>query len=247
MMKRTTLMILVVALFAGCRKGPSPLVQGGLRVIISPEWQGQPFQTGTEYHNITDYRVFFDPLRAYLAEARLVGQSGDAELFDIDLFDLSNGPVERNFTVEPGTYDMLHLGLGVPEALNHSDPTQYPNTHPLSLFTGTHWNWTTGYRFVIFEGRYDTDPNGTGTVLPTWSIHTGLDTCYRTMDLQPSLPIVITSGDVREITLHVEMSRFFYSSTDTLDIDVDTQFHGGTNVELGIRSADLMTGAFSLD
>ena len=236
---------LIGALFSGCAKPSAG--DGELRVTIVPEWDGQPFQISTEYLNATDYRVFVDGLRMYLAEAQLIGPNGTVDLYDIDLFNLNAGPVSRIHTVPSGTYSTMHVGIGVPEALNNSDPAQYPQGHPLSVSNGTYWTWTTGYRFVIFEGRYDVDPNGTGTVLPNFSIHTGLDTCYTTTDLVPAVAMVIPDGGLKDVTLRVDVSRFFHSSSDTLDLAVDDQFHGGSNIDVALRLTENIKGALSLD
>ncbi|HRW88340.1 MAG TPA: hypothetical protein P5027_00155 [Flavobacteriales bacterium] len=246
--KRSSLSVLAAAiLFSGCYKPPAGPGPGQLELTIIADWEGQPFATNTEYHNVNDYRVFVDQVRAYLSEMRLVSATDTAELLDIDLVDLGGGPVTYSFTVPGGTYTHLLTGIGIPEDLNNSDPAQYPQGHPLSLSNGTYWTWTTGYRFIIFDGRYDTDPNGTGNVLPTFSIHAGLDTCYTFAEVQSLLPITIMEGVTHQATLRVHVDRFFHSGTDTLDLAIDNQFHGGSNVDVALRLMEHVKHALELE
>ena len=236
----------VIILLGGCYKPPVGPGPGQFELTIEADWGGQPFATNTEYLNVTDYRVFVDQLRAYLADMRLVSATDTIALLDVDLVNLGTGPTTMTFSVPAGTYTGLITGIGLPGDLNNSDPAQYPQGHPLSLSNGTYWTWTTGYRFIIFDGRYDTDPNGTGNVLPTFSIHAGLDTCYTETQLQPLLPITITEGLTRQATLRVHVDRFFHSPTDTLDLQVDNQFHGGSNIDVALRFVELVKGAMEL-
>ena len=51
-------------------------------------------------------------------------------------------------TVAPGTYDGVEFTVGVPEAMNHSDPTKA--TAPLNL-TAMSWDWQAGRKFTKIE------------------------------------------------------------------------------------------------
>lgn len=44
--------------------------------------------------------------------------------------------------------------VGVEQAVNHLDPSQYDSGHPLApKFPSMHWGWQSGYRFVALEGH----------------------------------------------------------------------------------------------
>lgn len=63
------------------------------------------------------------------------------------------GPRGSNTSIRgtvPGhlKYDGVHVVIGVPESLNHGDPTRAPA--PLQA-PGASWDWTAGYRFLIAE------------------------------------------------------------------------------------------------
>lgn len=230
----------------GCGKPAQPLGDGHVRVRFVPQWEGAPFQASQSYINVMQHRILADMVKFYMAEAVVTGPSGTRDLNDIELIDITSGPGSRTYQVAAGTYSKLRFGLGVPPAMNASDPAIYPSGHPLSIMNGTYWTWATGYRFFMFDGRYDTDPNGTGTVLPTFSIHTGLDACYRMVELERGAPFQIVPGDTTELVVSVAVDRFFYTATDTIDISVDNQTHG-TNLPLALRFTDTFAGSMTLE
>jgi uncharacterized repeat protein (TIGR04052 family) len=64
-----------------------------------------------------------------------------------------NGARESNLVlygqVPAGTYTGIRFTTGVPEALNHADPTVAPES--LKASPGVLWTWRQGYRFVLAE------------------------------------------------------------------------------------------------
>jgi hypothetical protein len=176
----------------------------------------------------------------------LYGPDGVKRLSDIELANLATGMQRFVFPLDSGSYQGMRLGLGVPSALNFSDPANYQQGHPLSVSQGTYWTWTTGYRFIVFDGRYDTIPDGTATILPVFSIHPGLDTCYRVLDFVLPDQGVTPEGDTLRLTLSFDVSRFFHGNGDALDLAVDNQAHGD-NIQLDTRFMDLVVGATTLE
>jgi len=74
------------------------------------------------------------------------------------------------------------LHLGVPEAVNHLDPTFYPSSHPLAPKNPSmHWGWTPGYRFMAIEGKVDN--NNDGVPETTFEFHNLGDALYKTLEL----------------------------------------------------------------
>lgn len=49
--------------------------------------------------------------------------------------------------------EAIKFAVGVEAAVNHSDPSTYPASHPLApQMPSMHWGWTSGYRFIAMEG-----------------------------------------------------------------------------------------------
>lgn len=225
-----------ILVLPSCHKG---YVEGGgmVRLHVTATWEGQPFQASVEHHDVLNHRVFVDALKLYLSDVKLKGPSGEEDILEIGLFNLTNGEGTTMAPVPAGTYGTLQFGLGVRPDLNSSDPSQYAAGHPLSVNNGTYWTWATGYRFVMFDGRFDTDPNGTGTVLPTFSIHSGKDACYTNVERPAPSPIHVEPGDTTDVYLNFAVDQFFYTTNDTIDISVDNQSHG-ENLPLALRFTD---------
>lgn len=248
-MQRYTLILLLLLLVAGCREDepitPSPTT-GTLRLTLVPEWDGAPMERFTEYRNISDYRMTVELLKMHLGELRLVNNGGEQRMAEATYWDLGEGPLTQEWTVPKGTYTSFLGALGVPSDLNYADPAGYGPGHPLNVSNGTYWNWATGYRFVMFEGRYDPDPASTAPLITAFSIHTGMDTCYTELDLTPSSPIAINGGGTTTVTVRIAVDRFFYSPSGTIDLATENTAHGN-NVPLALKFTRHVKEAFEVE
>ncbi len=81
-------------------------------------------------------------------EVRLDGQYG--------LIDAGRGQLAMTLRNVPmGDYGGLEFQVGLPAAVNHADPAQWPARHPLNpIVNGLHWGWAGGYVFAALEGRW---------------------------------------------------------------------------------------------
>lgn len=72
-----------------------------------------------------------------------------------------NGTPEVNTTIRgeapKGKYTGIKFKIGVPEELNHLDPTKQPS--PLNI-TRMMWSWQSGYKFVRIDTKTTGRPNG---------------------------------------------------------------------------------------
>ncbi|MEO8069397.1 MAG: MbnP family protein [Flavobacteriales bacterium] len=233
---------LTILLLSGCDKhDPDPYVEppppaSGIELRVTPLWNGALFDKNTVYHNVMDYRVRVQLIRLYLSDLHLLTSGGEVHLSDAELFSITDGAQSVNIDAPPGSYTGLHFGIGIPEDLNHQDPVQYAGDNPLSVSNGMHWTWADGYRFVIFDGRFDTLSTGTGVPPELFSIHTGMDTCYREREFD-ALPINVATGAYTVVDITFDLAKFFYTDTDTIDLAIDNQAHG-SNIILAGRLSD---------
>ncbi|MCB9169781.1 MAG: hypothetical protein H6597_07405 [Flavobacteriales bacterium] len=239
-------------LLAACRQDiaippePAPTNTSWITITYAPFWEGTAFDKYSVYHDVLQHRVQVQGLKFYLAMARARRSNGTWEdLFTVDLLDLLNGPKSRSYALPAGDYNMVEWGIGLPPDLNHTDPVTYPAEHPLSYAQGTWWSWAAAYRFVIFDGRFDVDPNGTEVPPPgQFSIHTGLDTCYRTAQYDITGTTVPDTG-YAHLHMNIDLAHLLYSANDTIDLEVDNQAHGA-NVELASRLSDNVRDAITV-
>lgn len=250
----TFFFLLATVLFASCKHDPVepepepvPPTMGTLRLVIVPKWEGGTFALNTVYTNVTNYRVKVEALKFYLGDVRLLTGSDTTLLKDIALFNMASGSATVEWPAEPGTWTGFRAGLGVPQRLNDADPIVYPPGHPLDLANATYWGWATAYRFLLFDGRYDIDANGTAAPVAPFSIHTGLNEVYREFDVPLGNGITITAGNTTTLTMNMAVDRFFYSDTDTLDLVTEGQSHGSTEtIPQAMELTDNVVKSFSV-
>lgn len=75
--------------------------------------------------------------------------------------------------------EMITFHIGVDEAHNHLDPASYESDHPLApQLPSMHWGWSSGYRFVAYEGL------GGSNLNQTFQLHGLGDNNYFRTDVQ---------------------------------------------------------------
>ncbi|HRH37678.1 MAG TPA: hypothetical protein PK760_05005 [Flavobacteriales bacterium] len=250
-MKKHSILAVVAVLvtMAGCRNDepvPPELGAPKLRVHVVPQWGADPLHLFTEYRAPGNYRFQVEMLEMYLSEIKLMGVSDTVQLADVRLLNLGAGNFDLDFEAPAGTWTGMRAGVGVSPDLNHSDPALYPNSNPLSVSTGMHWNWSQGYKFVLFDGRYDANPNSTTPLISGFSIHTGRDTCYKPMLLPAVLPFTTKKGEVTEVTWRVQVDEFLGTGSSTMNVTTENQGHG-ENVPLELKLTRNVTNSFHLE
>ncbi|MCC6841200.1 MAG: hypothetical protein IT230_13665 [Flavobacteriales bacterium] len=254
-MPQFRLPILLVAalllLATGCRKDPSlppgsVTPMGLVQLTVRPVWNGAPFSKDSVYLAAGDQRIQVGELKFYLAPLELVSANGTNQLFDADLFNLTHGPENRLLHAPAGTYHSIHLGLGLPYALNHSDLATIPPNAPTGNNSGMYWNWASQYRFTIFSGKWDSNSTGVGVPPFVFDLHTGLDTCYRAR----TLPVLLTmpAVDTAHLAITVDLARYFTDGTDVLHLSQGAVWHGDVNeLAIPLQLVDLQAKAFTAE
>lgn len=205
-----------------------------LRINVVSEWEGQPYRNQTEYRAPGNFRFKGEMVRLYLGDIRFVSSAGEKTIDQVRLVDIGNGDTHMDIAVPEGEWLGIRSGIGLPAALNHTDPASYAGSHPMSENSGMYWTWASGYKFVLFDGRYDPDTASTGPLIPGFSVHTGMDTCYAEVDLFPALPFTTTKGTVTTLTLKVDVHGFLQSGPDTIHVNTENSAHGG-NFPLALK------------
>ncbi|MBL0127320.1 MAG: hypothetical protein IPP83_07625 [Flavobacteriales bacterium] len=236
-MTRSLFFFVCAALLMACRTDEpvKPRTAAStLRIEVRPEWNGQPLQRYTPYIAPHGYRFQVEFLKMYLSDLRLVSATGESAVEQVRLLDLGNGPFQFDLQVPVGNWLGLRAGIGLPHDLNYTNAALYGDEHPMSVNNGMYWSWATGYKFVLFDGRYDPDPNGTGPLLSTFSVHTGMDTCFTTAELFPALPFGTEKDVTTKLVLRIAVDHFLATPQDTINVTTENQSHGG-NYPLALK------------
>lgn len=123
--------------------------------------------------------------------------------------------------VAEGSYEGLSFSVGVPEHLNHGDPT---TADPPLDQAALQWNWNDGYRFM----RFDLMPGG-GTV---FDVHIGSTQCDKGTDgvvtcNQPNrAKVILSSFDLQQDRVVLDLGVLLSGSD--LDADLPGCIAGGT-------------------
>jgi hypothetical protein len=203
-------MLLLVLSLLACRDGVTPEATVKLRVNLLLD--NAPLQLNTQrYRNtngdeytVSDFKMYLSNLKlrnratgevfAELGSYHLVERAAGSHVYEIALTEV---PVNG--------YDELEFSVGV-------DPARNKSTDQVGALDPTNtmaWDWNTGYKFVLLEGRYF-PPLGTQRGLV---YHIGGDENYRTIRLslgEGNLPALQTQGGGTSIIeLNAEISTMF--------------------------------------
>jgi hypothetical protein len=176
-----------------------------------------------------------------------VKNSSDVEIVlkDAKIIDFTSNHYSFTINVSPGNYQGLKFGIGVGDAsINHGDPALFSSSHALSYNQSSdmHWTWNTGYIFLKFEGRADTTTNGSGALNQLFALHTGDDVQYGEVEFYAT-PFTITDDQNSNFHVDVDISKFLYDSSDTIDIKTENATH--SNNQLSLKFSQIYLNAFS--
>jgi uncharacterized repeat protein (TIGR04052 family) len=153
------------------------------------------FACGQQYPNIGKSKTTVTPtdLRMFVQDVKLISRSGDEvpveldtrkpwQSSDVALLDFEDGSGDCNEgnaemnakitgKVPEDTYVGISFSNGVPEELNHGDPTAAAD--PLGTFTDLSWGWLGGYIFSKVELRQVTTEAAFGSGIA----HVGSTAC----------------------------------------------------------------------
>ena len=96
----------------------------------------------------------------YMSGLKIYHDGGQAVDFGDSVFYINiRGGSILDLGVQPvNQLESIAFQVGVPEHLNHTDISAYPEDHPLFFKTPPmHWGWSAGYTFFLIDGKADTD------------------------------------------------------------------------------------------
>ncbi len=197
-----------------------------LVVEVNPKFNGVDISFDSTYMYAQGYLIQFSTIRFYTTYAK-VGNGGTyTNANSVAQFNYANSNVLFSDLVTPGSYDELTFDIGVDSVRNHADPSTYDSDHPLSTMSsgGMYWTWNSGYRFVVIEGRFDSNGDQVIDMNDTpFAYHLGLDPYLRTNTASVSMNLVEEMTTV--VSYELNMERFFMNATDTLDMVANPTIH----------------------
>ena len=220
------------------------------KATVNFEFQTRSGETDyafTEYFTNGDgIKIRMEVVQFYVSNIRFVSKKGkEVEAADIALVKCDlNGKGTMSVKIPAGEYTALRFGIGVPEAMNEKGPSAFTETdHPLNSSQNTYWGMNGMYRFVMIDGKYDV--NGDGTDEGGFSYHTGFSDSYREVEFTHDFSFD-RKDEVNEI-IGVDLAKLFYVSGSMIDVTNESNFHGDySNIGLAIRLSDNFAAALSI-
>lgn len=136
------------------------------------------FETG-KYQTEAGQQMSFERIRVYLSQVKLLGENDqvvytEPESYHLLSFDATNGTVSFTLDEVPVGNDpivAIQMGVGV-DATANSSIDQVGDLDPTN---GMAWDWNTGYKFLLLEGRYFPKDDELGKEI---KMHIGTDKNY---------------------------------------------------------------------
>ena len=134
-------------------------------------------------------------------------------------FILANGSTTTNELL--GSFnitalDSIAFGIGVGPNENHLDPSTYASSHPLApQAPSMHWGWTSGYRFIAFEGVAGASMND------LFQMHSLGDNNYK-------IKTIVTAGQANGNMLEVALDADYTKALEGIDVSSGVISHGET-------------------
>lgn len=251
-MKKIAFLFLGLLIFSACNDDETT-PDSKVLMTFDPRFGGSDLHMGEIHENVHGYSFSTTDIKFYISNIRLHRNSGsDLVLSEIELIDFMENKRSLEFVIPNDDYTGISYDLGVPVEMNGTQNEDfnislYSQDHPLSESNGMYWIWNTGYRFFIFEGRFDTEENQSGPLPMTYAFHTGTDTLFR--QLGPfTKTMSLSGGESVLLPFAIEVDSIFATATDTVDLEMENSFHGSPQqLDLGIKLANNMAKSFVLE
>lgn len=186
-------------------------------------------------------------LSFFISDLTIRSTSGDYNIKDIDYLNLTNShtvPVAPNGFeyllkgIQPGNYNSLDFGIGVPAALNAMVPKDFKSGHILSN-TSEYWSSWKSYIFFKPEGKISLD--GKPISETSFALHLGANEAFRKISLPK--PFTVTSGNRTNVDVILDIQKFLNGKT-LYNIKGTQQIHSLDQLPLITQLADNLAISF---
>lgn len=202
----------------------SSVFAADVTLVIESTIGSAPFRLGSVYPGIRSGSFYRPELLRYYISGITIHHDGSKSTPVPDVYllvDVKNA--EQRYPIaklDVGSVDSITFHIGVDRLRNHLDPTAYPDWHPLALqVPSMHWGWTSGYRFVTYEGMAGTSES---KLTANFQIHTLDNSLYTRVATRAASTRTATGID---ILVRADYGRLL----DGLDVSRGLIMHGSTD------------------
>lgn len=180
--------------------------------------------------------TFSDGVKVQLVELKCYFQgfmTGTTQIFEYALYDYrAKGTRVYSGAGPLPTADILTFGVGVDAANNHSDPSTWPNNHPLNIAVSNdmHWDWNPGYIFFKVEAKVDTIPDQTLALNHNLVYHVGTDNFFSQKSITGAS--WVASSNKHQLNLKFNLKEFFKPVGDEINFTNESSTHSASGQEV---------------
>lgn len=200
---RKLLTILAVILSYGA------VAQTNLYLNFPPKVGGNDLTLNTTVQDLNGTAFKVDNFMYYISNIHIYHDGGQ----DLDLSDTVILVRAEDHNIFMGAFNVTNIesidfGVGVPQAINHLDISQYSEDNPLSWQSPSmHWGWTAGYKFMLCDGYGDDTGDGNPTTL--FQLHDLGDQNYQ----YQSMSVVPTINPTNiQITINCNLDEWLWGA-----------------------------------
>lgn len=124
---------------------------------FTPEFKGQKMDWLKSQINLSNDTFTFSKVKFLMSN--ITFEKSNGEFYKVPnaygFLSLNGGPDSFYVKAPKGDYKSIRFYVGLDSAINHGDPLQWGNNHPLSpSINDMHWGWAGGYIFNVVEGNF---------------------------------------------------------------------------------------------
>ena len=199
-------------------------IEEQLRIDVVPKYGTQDLYLDSMYTTSEGYLVKFTDINFYISDLK----NGNDVLFDAALYDLRQ--TQHNLSSNPGDFSMfgsLSGNIGIDSAINHSDPSAFPNDSPLNISNAglMHWGWNPGYIFITIQGKADTLASG-DTFDHNFVFHIGTDQFNKSFEFNNVVWTPVENG--YELIWELDLKTFLNNNGSSIDLKHEYFTHSGS-------------------
>jgi hypothetical protein len=203
-MKKTITLLTALITLVGAN------AQTNVNLKLNHYWNNDVFNYGQTYTDHEGRAVSVTRVQYYLSDFDLTHDGGQSTNLP-STYVLASGNI-TDYSLGTATLtnlESIDFDLGVDDATNHLDPAAYTSPDPLAIQNPSmHWGWTAGYRFLVIEGKVDSNDDGTPD--KTFQFHVVADDNYLT-----PVTAINTSGTINgtdlDINVDVNIADWVYN------------------------------------
>lgn len=211
----TVFLLFFIVVFSSCSETESKKEDETQKITLEMQFfvKDKPLKVLEAYQNELGQNYLIESFKFYLSNFEFESASSN-EVFKVEdsylLFsaDREKNVFEREILVKKGEYTKMNFSIGIDSIKN----TSLDNSGDLDINNSMAWDWNTGYKFVVFEGKYFNDTANQTNSIPL-IFHIGLNQNYKKVSLNFDEKGAFSTENTKnkKIVLKVDLNDFFSS------------------------------------